>query len=185
MFDSLNQEEHFKASIIELTQFNTIIICVYRTPNSNVNIFLENMDTINYYKLLIYKGKSIIIVGDLNIDFLGRSVNLQLKTMLNSYGLQAIVDIPTRIGPKSQTAIDQILLNKCLWGYKFKVIATGYSDHYVQILKVQMQHKNKKRQAIVNEEFRTVRSCREENVQYLNYLLEKEAWEHVFKEIST
>jgi hypothetical protein len=33
--------------------------------------------------------------------------------MLNSYGLQAIVDVPARIGPTSQTAIDQIIyINK-------------------------------------------------------------------------
>lgn len=55
--------------------------------------------------------------------------------MLNSYGLQAIVDVPTRIGHGSQTAVDQIILNKYLWDYNFKVIATGYSDHFAQILK--------------------------------------------------
>jgi hypothetical protein len=55
---------------------------------------------------LINEVKSIIIVGDLNIDFLGRSVKPQLQTNLNSYGLQAIMDVPTRIGSRSQTAID-------------------------------------------------------------------------------
>jgi hypothetical protein len=35
MFDYLNQEEHFEASLIELIQYSIIIICVYRTPNSN------------------------------------------------------------------------------------------------------------------------------------------------------
>jgi hypothetical protein len=62
------------------------------------------MDTI--ISKLLNKGRSIIIVGDLNIDFSGNRVNLQLQTMLNSYGLQAIVDVPTRISPRSQTAID-------------------------------------------------------------------------------
>jgi hypothetical protein len=178
----MNQEEHFEASMVELTQFKTIIICVYRTSNSNINIFIENLD--NIISNLINRRKGIIIVGDLDIDFLGSNVNLQLQTMLNSYGLQAIVDVPTRIGFRSQTAIDQIILNKCIWDYNFKVIATGFSDHYAQILQVQMQHKNKKRQATVKDEFRTVRSCSEENVQYLNYLLEKESWELVFKQIS-
>jgi hypothetical protein len=58
------------------------------------------MDTI--INNLTNKEKSITIVGDLNIDFLKESVNPQLQTVLNSYGLQAIVDAPTRIGPKSQ-----------------------------------------------------------------------------------
>jgi hypothetical protein len=49
------------------------------------------------------------------------------------YGLQAIVDVPTRIGTRSQTAIDQIILNKGLWEYNLEVIETGFSDHNAQI----------------------------------------------------
>jgi Ulp1 family protease len=81
--------------------------------------------------------------------------------MLNSRGLQALVDVPMEIGPRSQTPIDQIILNKGLWDYSFMVIATGYSAHYAQLLKLQMKCKNKKRQAIVKEEYKIVRSCRE------------------------
>jgi hypothetical protein len=103
--------------------------------------------------------------------------------MLNSYGLQATVDVPTRIGSTSNTAIDQIILNKCLWDYNFKVIATGYSDHYAQILLLQIQGKNK-RQASFKEELRLVRSCKEENVHYLNYLLGKEDWELAYRQPS-
>lgn len=49
---------------------------------------------------------------------------------------------------------------------------------------MQIQSKNIKRQAIVTHEFRVVRSCSEENVQYLNYLLEKEAWDLVYSQTS-
>ena len=86
------------------------------------------------------------MAGDLNVDFLKISVNPQLQTRLDSYGLQAIVDVPTRIGPKSQTAIDQIILNKGLGEYNFKAVETGLSDHNAQILQVQMHYKNKKGQ---------------------------------------
>jgi exonuclease III len=74
LFEKLKQEEHFEASIIELTQLNTIIMCVCRTPNSNINIFIETLDSI--ISILKNKGKSIIISGDLNVDFLGSNVNL-------------------------------------------------------------------------------------------------------------
>ena len=47
-----------------------------------------------------------------------------------------------------------------------------------------MQYKNKKGQVRLKEEFRIARSYREENVQYLNYLPEKETWELVFKQNS-
>jgi hypothetical protein len=122
LFEHYTREEHFEASLIELTQFNTVIICVYRTPNSNINIFIETMDII--ISELLNKGKKIIIVGEFNIDFSGNRVNLQLQTMINSYGLQALVDVPTRIGSRRQTAIDQITLNRELWKYKFEVIET-------------------------------------------------------------
>jgi hypothetical protein len=119
---------------------------------------------------LTNKGKSIIIVDDLNIDFLKRSVNPQLHKMLKSYGLRAIVNVPTRIEPNGQTAIDQIILNKDLWQYNLKVFETGLSDHNAQILQVQMQYKNKKEQGKIKEESRIARSYKQ-NVQYLNYLL--------------
>jgi hypothetical protein len=102
--------------------------------------------------------------------------------VLNSYGLQAIVDVPTRIGPTSQTAIDQVILNKGIWGYTPKLVDTGFSDHKAQILQLQIQHKNKKEKVRLKEEYRIVRSYGEENVQYLNYLLGKETWELVFKQ---
>ncbi|PNF19814.1 hypothetical protein B7P43_G14292 [Cryptotermes secundus] len=47
-----------------------------------------------------------------------------------------------------------------------------------------MQYKNKKGQVRLKEEYRIARSYREENVQYLNYPLEKETWEFVFKQNS-
>jgi hypothetical protein len=130
------------------------------------------------------KGKGIIIVGDLNVDYLGNRVNLQLQSMLNSYGLQAIVDVPMRIQHKSQTAKDEIILNKDVWVYTLKVKDTGFSDHKAQILQVQFQYKSKKWKARLKGEYRIARSYKEDNVQYLNYLLGKETWKRVFKQNS-
>lgn len=86
-----------------------IIICVYRTPTSDVEILIENLDFI--LSNLINRFKYIIIVGDLNIDFLSNNANLHLKAVLNSYGLEAVINVPTRIGHNSKTAVDQIILN--------------------------------------------------------------------------
>jgi hypothetical protein len=59
LFDDLNQE-HFEANLIELIQCSIIIICVYRTPNSNISIFIETTHTT--LGNLINTGKGIIIV---------------------------------------------------------------------------------------------------------------------------
>jgi hypothetical protein len=66
LFQSLSQEEHFEASIAELTQFNTIIVCVYRPPNSNINIFIEILDTI-ISNLIISWYFSEVTVSEKNI----------------------------------------------------------------------------------------------------------------------
>jgi hypothetical protein len=104
--------------------------------------------------------------------------------MLNSYDLQAIVVVPTRIGHTSQTAIDQIILNKSIWGYTLKVIDTGLSDHKAQIFQIQSRHKKRKGTFRPTEQYRIARSYREENIQHLNYLLGKENWELVLKQNS-
>jgi hypothetical protein len=62
-----------------------------------------------------------------------------------------------RIGPKSQIAIDQIILNKGLWDYNFKVAETGLSDHNAQILQVCMHYKNKQGLGRITKEFRFAR----------------------------
>jgi hypothetical protein len=79
-------------------------------------------------------------------------------------------------------AIDQIILNKGLWDYNFKVAETGLSDHNAQILQVCMRHKNKQGLGRITKEFRFARFYSGENVQYVNYLLGKETWELVLNQ---
>jgi hypothetical protein len=74
--------------------------------------------------------------------------------LLDSYGLQAIAGVSERIESKSQTAIDQIILNKGLWEYNFNAVETGLSDHNAQILQVQRCYKNKEGQGKITREFR-------------------------------
>ena len=106
-FEHLNQEEHFESSMVELTKLNMIIICVYRTPSSDIKILTDNLDVI--ISSLINKYKYILVVGDLNVDFLSNKVNGYLQTVLNYFNLEAIIDVPTRVTDTSKTAVDQII----------------------------------------------------------------------------
>ena len=45
-FDYLNVDEYFEASIVKLEQFKLIIICIYKNPNSNIKILLDNLEII-------------------------------------------------------------------------------------------------------------------------------------------
>lgn len=89
------------------SKLNMIIICVYRTPSSDIKILTDNLDVI--ISSLINKFKYILVVGDLNVDFLGNKVNGYLQTVLNYFNLEAIIDVPTRVTDTSKTAVDQII----------------------------------------------------------------------------
>lgn len=181
-FENLNIEEHFEASMIELPQLKLIIICIYRTPTSNIQVFMENLDIIIHN--LLNKGKKVIIMGDLNVNFLvNNNISTKIQSFLNTYGLEAIVNVPTRIGNNSSSAVDQIILNKDLWNYTFKVITTGFSDHDAQTLQLHIEHGNKINSSS-SVTYKKGRSFKEENIQYLNYLLAKESWDSVFNHTS-
>jgi endonuclease/exonuclease/phosphatase family metal-dependent hydrolase len=79
----------------------------------------------------------IILMGDLNINFLKSDKNKEkLEVLLNMFGLQAVINEPTRLHKKTKSAIDQIILNLELWGFKTKVLETSLSDHFGQILQI-------------------------------------------------
>ena len=74
--------------------------------------------------------KNIIIVGDLNINFISDSPSKQqLMDLLGTYGLSPLVYNPIRITQKSQTAIDQIILNANIFSYHLVMLNTAISDH--------------------------------------------------------
>ncbi|PSN47891.1 hypothetical protein C0J52_01259, partial [Blattella germanica] len=66
--------------------------------------------------------------------------------------------------------------------YKFKVIATGFSDHYAQVLQINTKDRFGKvrKSNTVREKFKIVRSCTEADIEYLNYHLIRETWNTVF-----
>jgi hypothetical protein len=51
------------------------------------------------------------------------------------FGLQAVINVPTRIYKKTNSAIDQIILNPELRGFKTEVLDTTLSDHFGKYFK--------------------------------------------------
>ena len=92
IFENISIEENFEASMVEVIQFKIAIICIYRTPSSNHQNLVENVDSVLKELLNI---KKVIIVGDINVNFLGN-----LESLLNTYGLPPIINEPTNIGKK-------------------------------------------------------------------------------------
>jgi hypothetical protein len=126
----INEEtdEHFTIGIVKLVHYKITVTCVYRNPNSNIQITLDRLQTILDF---IDKMKDqFIIMGNLNINFLKSDRNKEKpEVLLNMFGLQAVINEPDRIHKKTKSAIDQIILNPKLWGFKTEVLETSLSDH--------------------------------------------------------
>jgi len=64
----LGKEKVFEISAVELSEIDTILACIYRSPDSEFYEFLHKLD------LLILevssKGKRLILCGDLNVNFI-------------------------------------------------------------------------------------------------------------------
>ena len=64
----LGKEKVFEISAVELSDIDTILACIYRSPDSDFYKFLHILE------LLILKaaskGKRLILCGDLNVNFI-------------------------------------------------------------------------------------------------------------------
>lgn len=90
---------------INIRSEKLLVGCIYRPPNDKH--FLKNFESITNR---ISHRKNILILGDLNIDFLKPSTALaSLKRILYSSNLSNLISDATRITPSSNTLIDVIL----------------------------------------------------------------------------
>lgn len=120
------REMIFECCGIEVPTLKMVIICIYRTPQSNVELFLKYFDTL-LYKLLFnskYSRHKIILSGDLNINTLKEcKVVKNFNDIIKNYDLTLHINEPTRLN----TCIDHIISSvKKATG---KVLKLGLSDH--------------------------------------------------------
>lgn len=100
-------EKHFECCAIEIPLHKIVVICIYRTPDSDINIFFKHLEDI-FYKFNKNKTKRIIILGDLNIDTIKNSrISKDFVLLLESYNFKLHIKEPTR----QKTCIDHIISN--------------------------------------------------------------------------
>lgn len=101
-------QKTFEACGIHISSTNTVIICLYRTPTSDPNLFLDKLHCmlIDIYKK--YNRFKIIIAGDININTLksGR-VTTRFQDLADNNNLKIHITVPTR----KLSCIDHILSN--------------------------------------------------------------------------
>ena len=124
----LSVERTAELSCVELERY--IIICVYRPPLSDFNLFESVMeDSLNKIKS---SKKSVIVCGDFNVNILEASpISNRLLNLFKSYNLNNLFFAPTRITASSSTCLDNIF-SDCDATNKL-VISDLTSDHCGQI----------------------------------------------------
>ena len=180
-FKNLNTEKHFESCIIEIELYSVVIICIYRTPDSDITLFVDKVDMlVNYFQT---KRKHVVIIGDINIDFLKPQViDSKVHIMLQTHNLEAAVKEPTRITGNSQSAIDQILLNKNAFHCHTRVFSSGFSDHLAQTFTLsKVTSDTSKTKKVKDKQFQHKRVFNQVNTAHFLWLLNRESWADVYQ----
>ena len=89
-FKDLSEEKEFEMSATELVDYEFIILCIYRPPNSNFQNFLKILESI--MQKIQSKKKKIFMCGDWNSNFMVDNKRTQeVKNLLESYNLTNLV----------------------------------------------------------------------------------------------
>ena len=135
--------------VINSEDKNLIIGYIYRHTSMNPTEFTDS-----YISELLRKNtkedKTIVLMGDFNIDLLKYDTNTDSATFLDSmyknFFLPYILT-PTRVTTHSKTLTDTIFSNNTEDGLISENITTTITDHYAQFLlkkNIHLQHTNQK-----------------------------------------
>ena len=106
-----------------------LIICAYRAPDKLIAPFIDYLDDVT--REVLRSGKQIVIVGDLNCDYLKNSFPQikALKEFLDVYKLTQLIHEPTRSAFTSESLIDLLITSAPELFSSAGVIQSGFSDH--------------------------------------------------------
>ena len=116
-----------------LNEKNLLFCCVYRHPNSAINLFTDHFIA----TLTKLNNKRVFVMGDFNVDLLNYDTHSPTKDFVNSFlsnQFLPCISHPTRISDCSSTIIDNIFTNIVDAQLICGNITTHISDHFPQFL---------------------------------------------------
>ena len=107
-----------------------LLAITYRPPYTS-KYFPKDID--NHFTAMLSKAnetpKEIILLEDVNVIFLDSTNGKDFKSILNLFGLEQLIQMPTRITDSTSTLIDIIGTNNPATIRDARVIPTGKGDH--------------------------------------------------------
>ena len=121
-------------------------------------------------------GHEIFLLGDFNVDFMpdanANNTN-KLKDIFAAYGLEQLINEPTRVTPNSSTLIDLCVTNTATKIINSGVLHLGISDHSLIYMTYKTKYERSGKRII---EIRSMKNFRKE--QYL-WDLEQQNWNDI------
>ena len=129
--DIANTNSHVESIFIEVVNApcfsgRTVIGCVYRPPNGNVNSFVDNLDKL--LNSIEKEKKPCFILGDFNINLLHANSETFLNTLFAN-AFFPLISQATRITSSSKSIIDNIITNHTNKNGLSGILLTDISDH--------------------------------------------------------
>lgn len=174
---SYSSELNGEFSCIRLLDQNIIIISLYRSPNGDVNVFLENFELI-MRKILKFKT-NVAICGDYNIEMGGSDALISkiFSNLLRSLNLCCANISPTR----GKACLDNIIVNFSSDFYSVSVSDECFADHNPILLKYHFKQMSNNNSPDINKPSPTwMRGQKEEYVQLFTDRLRNITWDFVY-----
>ena len=127
----------FECCGVEIRGYDIVVIVVYRPPNGDINIFLEQFGKL--LDMFLHSNKFLVIGGDFNIDFnVSNTALRELLNVLNCNNMCLTIHEPTRVTPTSSKCIDNIIINDREVVSEANIIKNNLSDHFAQYITVSL-----------------------------------------------
>ena len=112
--------------LIKINSSKLLVSSIYRTPKSPVfyhQLILQDIELASSLNI------DMVIMGDLNYDYLSAAGKLKFSEIENSFLLNQVIKDRTRITLNSSTLIDHIYVSNHLKPLSYITCHTAFSDH--------------------------------------------------------
>ena len=161
-------------------QKDMLLFCVYRPPGYDLSFVEKFRQIIESVHSTGENTNEILILGDLNCNFLEKvntSLFSKMMFLMNLYNFQQLIDTPTRVTHQSSTLIDTIFTTKNENIIEHGCIHTSLSDHFsvYAIRRIKSLNKCPTQKGKVIK----YRLNKQENMTELLCILQTTSWSHL------
>lgn len=122
--DALSMEKVFEIAAIRIFELNLVIITVYRSPGSDLDMFMHLLGSSLGF---VDSSCDVLICGDFNIHFNTMSrETVSFCDFLRSFNFFPQVNFPTR----GRNTLDNVFVDESLTVSRVIKVSSGFSDHY-------------------------------------------------------